>query len=220
MEVTARFPHPRPPAMAKRSQADVKYAIDLLWSHQIRRENAALHREVQRLQGELLTQADEVKELCADSDEAKVAAESALASVQRVQTEQDTLRGAVDTALREGEGAVEKATTLETSLQKARMSQDQVIAVFGKDLAQLRADLAHLRKQHQSDVRQMTSMTTDLRPIIETKCDSAELAGLKHRVDEIEAAVLQGQLLRSVSRIEDSISDQARGVRVQGRCDC
>lgn len=69
-------------AMVKRSRADVQYGIDLLWTHQIRRENAFLHWQVQQLQDNIDKYTKEQGELRQIAEGAKVEAVKASAAVK------------------------------------------------------------------------------------------------------------------------------------------
>ena len=197
--------------MAKRSRADLKYAIDLLWFHQIRRENAALLTEVKRLQGEIVSHVDEVTELRAVSEKAKTAAETATACVQKALADQTTLHAAVEDAHRQAQDAAERITSLENSLQDAQAMQTETITHFNRDTDKLKADLAQCRDQHKLELSQVWTSIQHISTDLDNKHGMCGLADVQHRVDHIEDFLQQGQNVQSVSRIEDSVGERYRG---------
>lgn len=204
--------------MAKRSKADLKHAIDLLWSHQIRRENAALHKEVKRLQDEVTSHIDEVTELRAVSEKAKTAAETATACVQTALADQTTLHTAVEDAHRQAQDATENITSLEDSLQDAHAKQTETITHFNQDIDKLKADLARYQDQHKLELSQVWASIQHISTDFDNKCGMSGLADVQHRVNHIEDFLQQGQNVQSVSRIEDSVGEQHRGGYANGEC--
>ena len=194
--------------MAKRSKADVKHAIDLLWSHQIRRENAVLHKEVKRLQQQVISQTDDVKELHASCEKAKVAAETAIACVEKALVDQTNLQTTVDAANRQAQEAIDNADRLEANWEDARACQTQTITHFNQDIDRLKADLSRLQEQCSSERGQTATSLRHLSAKLEDKPDRSEITRFEDRIDQFEALLHQGQNLHSVSRIEDSIGEQ------------
>jgi hypothetical protein len=194
--------------MAKRSKADVNRAIDLLWSHQIRRENAALHGEVKRLQQQALSQADEAREWHTVSGKAQEAAAAATACLERVLTDQKTLQTAVEIANRQAQNATEQISILQISLQDARASETQLITHYNKDMSKLRAELSRFQDQSKLDINQMGTALHHIMTKLDEKQSEVDLRRLHDRVSQLEASLLERPNLDSLSRIENSIEEQ------------
>ena len=190
--------------MAKRTKADVKHAIDLLWFHQIRRENAALHKEVKNLQ----QQAEELRTI---SEKATVRAETAIACLEEALADQTTLQTAVDNTYRRAQDAVDKIASLEESVQDARANQTKTITHFNQDIDKLRADLARFQELHKLEISQAATSIQHISTKLNSEYEQSELANLEHRISHIEDFLQQGQYPRSISRIEDSVDDQRCG---------
>ena len=204
--------------MAKRSKADVKHAIDLLWSHQIRRENAALHKEVKRLQQQVDLQIDEARELRTVSEKATAVAQTAIACVEKALADQTNLQTTVEDAHRQAQGANDKIAGLEHSLQDGRARQTEIITHFNQDIDKLKADLARFQDQHKLDFNQAETSIQQTSMALENKWESSELADLQARIDHIEDFLQQGINVQSVSRIEDSVDEQQCGGYANSEC--
>ena len=203
--------------MAKRSKADVKHGIDLLWSHQIRRENAALHKEVKVLQQQLFSQADEVKKLRVVCEKATATADTAIACIEKALADQTALQAAVDTANRQTQNTAEHVSNLQACLQEVSANQTQVITHFNKDIGQLRADFATFSEHHGDDLKETkASLEQALSKLTENPIELA-IEELQQKVKQLEHSLVARHSHDSVSRVEESIEEPGEDIDPRGK---
>ena len=193
----------------KRSKDDVRHAVDLLWIHQVRRENKTLHTEVKSLQEAFRAQHEEQKSLEDVARKAEAAAIEATASVRTVLTTQASLRSEAETAKQERLEAKQQHEVIEAKLADQEDSTNQLLDKF----AQLQEECLRSQRGCATHHSEVDSTIDELASKLATKADRQAVSELHQRLEEIVAASRR----RSVSRIEDSVEDAACGATNKSR---
>lgn len=219
--------------MAKRSRVDVKQAIDLLWSHQIRRENAALHKEVQSLREGHSNSIGEIEKLRVISEKALTAQENANILMEQLGLEQTRIQSKLESLSEERKAIRAEVQSLESVILQQQKDHGQAMTEAQKEMAALRSDVIyHRTKTNQSiektgtDTLSTNKEVNQLRHDTDLRLDQVSTI-INQILIKIEGSSHQGQatshqgLVRfadnclrdqvqasSVSRVEESIDPQ------------
>jgi hypothetical protein len=197
--------------MAKRSRADVKYAIDLLWTHQIRRENLQLHKEVQHLQqsiDEYLRKHEAIKEIAQNAENSATDASMAIRlASSRIQDLHARLEQTQSLA-----GATSQQTSdiskLVDSLQEDWRS---TAANLNCRVDQNQANLQHAQSQHDHAVSLFGTRLAKVHELLESKVDDESIESLHLRIQALEQQPLQHWSgSAALSHVSESIEPHGR----------
>jgi hypothetical protein len=179
--------------MSPRSKLNAKKGIDLLWSHQIRRENASLHKEVARLQEICQSSTREAKDLRAISEKALTAQENANQLIEQLGVEQSRLLGVLGVFNEERKVLRGEVGRLRDELRVQREGCEVALGSVKTEAAGLRKELGQLRES--------TAKTLE-KAAIESAAVKKELVQLRQSTGEalqkaaVESAVLRSDLVR------------------------
>ena len=192
--------------MAKRTRADVKHAIDLLWTHQIRRENASLHKQIQQIQNNISHDTRAQEELRAVAQNAQRTAAEALSAIEPVwsdlialqarctQTEA-MLKGTSDQFgdLMQRINACEQTWLSNTSDINDRINRNEIA-------------LREVHDEYEEHVAAVQVRYDEISSKLQSKLGQDSLEGLHLSINAIERQLAElVQCQDSLSRVEDSI---------------
>lgn len=190
----------------RRSKADTAHAIDLLWIHQVRRENAFLHKQLQQLQQTSEKRNEDRQALCntvekADSKALKISnsVDSALTSLATVQDTVDSNSNAIVTLkdrLDQLKGRLEALQGVQQNyqrdsnerLQQAIDNGQQGQQITDDNVSKLQATVAKMEKEFGPDkttagidavVARLESLETQLRCFSKTFDGAAPEAAIE-----------------------------------------
>lgn len=133
---------------AKRSKEDVKYAVDLLWFHQIHRENAVLHDELKKLK-EDVTQTHNAMNTSQDSvTKTKLAAEEALASIKDVVSDHEKLKIELGSAKKTEDDVARQFESLNKRLDGFEAEHKAEMAFLNNDNVKLQQEVMRLKESN------------------------------------------------------------------------
>ncbi|RMD41865.1 hypothetical protein DV735_g3263, partial [Chaetothyriales sp. CBS 134920] len=145
--------------MSKRSKAEVNHAINLLWTHQIRRENAFLYKEIERLKEDskaVSTQLDQLSDSASTARKAAEQSSRAVAEAEKVQLDlATTLNDAVDKL----EQIADQSAFVKTELDNVNRAAEQTDTKLTVAVEQL--DAKH-QSAHAQLRQRLTSIDNDL----------------------------------------------------------
>ncbi|KIX02614.1 uncharacterized protein Z518_08556 [Rhinocladiella mackenziei CBS 650.93] len=189
-----------PSALPSSKKATVSYAIDLLRAHQIRRENAFLHEELQTWRKEIVAMRDEIKDL------------SAAVHVSRTIFEKDpsTFEQKHDTGLRKRSHGLEslrkawdnmrdEISTIRIGCDRTRHNEELMRAKLDDKLEAVRI---HFQNAADALLNQQGDIIADVKGLqhtIDSKAEASLVESLLNRVNEV-----YGPSPDSVSRIQDT----------------
>ncbi|KPI41142.1 uncharacterized protein AB675_8043 [Cyphellophora attinorum] len=176
--------------MLERSRANLPQGIDLLWSHQIRRENTLLHKQVQQLQARI----DEIQDLqsCLSSTVESLQVDSAACSsrTESVQAQVDIAEAkltrysdlATSTSLRVDQVSADLASTSKSDGEKIQKLSERVDDVHAY-LCGLEEDGEKRTNKLAQDLQQLSANIDghQQQPVIDALL--ARMSSLEARID-------------------------------------
>jgi hypothetical protein len=175
--------------MSPRSKLNAKQGIDLLWSHQVRRENAALHKEVARLREICQSSTREAKELRAISEKALTAQENANQLIEQLGVEQSRLLGVLGVFNEERKVLRGEMWRLRDEFKLQKQGYEVALAKVKSEAAAVRDELGHLRQTTAEALEKAAS---------ESPAVKNELVQLRQSTKEaLENAAVESASLRS-----------------------
>ena len=195
--------------MSKRSKADVKYAADLLWTHQVRRENAFLHKEVERLREEVKSTSDEIGTIKETLAIARPSSDlrAAIAKIENVQHDLATTLGAVAERTRE---VSKQAAALAPKINDVMRHCEQSTGKLVTTVQQFETKLQTVNEQHQLGLAAVNTRCVRLENELKTKVSTEVVDSLLQRIDNLEKRMNEPkQRSPSPGIVIDSIEEQA-----------
>jgi hypothetical protein len=175
--------------MSPRSKLNAKQGIDLLWSHQIRRENASLHKEVSRLREICQSSTREAKELRAISEKALTAQENANQLIEQLGLEQNRLLRVLGGFSEERKGLSGEVVKIRDELKVQKQVHEAALGEMKSEAASARNEVGDLRKS--------TAKTLE-KAALESAAARNELMQFRQSTgDALEKAAVESTALRN-----------------------
>ncbi|ETN42918.1 uncharacterized protein HMPREF1541_02076 [Cyphellophora europaea CBS 101466] len=192
--------------MAKRSRADVKHAIDLLWTHQLRRENAFLHKQVKQLQDSIdqcrinqVDLRDSIRSVQASADETSSA-------MERVASTVVTLQADIEKTPAVSNKTHEQLAKLSDRVNISEANQQLAIKNLQERIAQADSDVQQFANEYRGDVATTKARLDEMTIVMDAKVGQASLEDVHIRVQNLENHFAQHNVEpHSVSIVQDSI---------------
>jgi chromosome segregation ATPase len=190
--------------MSPRSKVDVSHAIDLLWFHQIRRENTALHIQVKQLQQQIDCydrQSQEQRNIC---HEARSLADRASENVKNILAAQDEVRNKIENIEQQSKEASDLIASLKKRSHESLDDQNQAITKLTHSHEKMMSDLVQLQTSHNQRINKIEVSMQGFLDQLGNKVDRSEIECLLDRVSLIENAQHE-RGLDSVTHVADSV---------------
>jgi chromosome segregation ATPase len=203
--------------MSKRSRTDVKYAIDLLWTHQVRRENTFLHEEIQRLQEQVTSAPTDLKAVQQTASAAQKSAETTSSVLDHFRQNLQELQQGHDEAAKRIEDITEQVGLLESRIDIVKKHQEQSTASLTSANQHLTSQIQISVEQHNRRLSSLDTTIAGLKHGLEGVVKSSELRALEDRVGQLKEQIqsLVG-CQPSPGRVIDSLEERIhRGVAGQ-----
>jgi hypothetical protein len=193
--------------MSSDRKAKVGWAIDLLRTHQLRRENAFLHGELQSCLGEITAMRDEIKDIKAATEMCRVTSTQALCLSEQHKADLEGQRHDVEGLRRDLDQVQTEVSGLKSACDQSHEAEQAQVAILRANLLAGRLDC-----QNRADVSQMQHQTNSssieaLRRELEGKADQKTLDVLLDRMNRLRSpdpAAAPDSAMESVSRIQDT----------------
>lgn len=188
----------------------ISYAIDLLRAHQLRRENAFLHEEVQACRKEIVAMHEELKQMrstvhdChAVSARASSLSDEYQIKIDKQAVELDLLRDSYQTA------KVELAD-LKIACDKNHNSAQVELELFKKEGDLVRLNYRRIEDTQKSQYDDLKASVAELQVLVNEKHDLLLVESLRKRVEELTLPdAVPGFVAGSASRVPDSFERKA-----------
>ncbi|RMZ85174.1 hypothetical protein DV738_g93, partial [Chaetothyriales sp. CBS 135597] len=172
--------------MSKRSKAEVNHAINLLWTHQIRRENAFLYKEIERLKEDSKAVSTQIDQLSDSASTAQKAAEQSSHAVVKAEKVQLDLATTLNEAVNKLEQIADQSALVKTELDNVGRAGEQTGTKLTAAVQQLDAKY----QAAQAQLRQrLTSIDDDLartKDQLSGKANAGDVHALECRVDAMQ----------------------------------
>ena len=179
--------------MSNRSKADIKYAVDLLWTHQVRRENAILHKEIQHLREEVHSASNDVDAVRETSIAAQKSAEHSSSTVGKTEKVQYDLATTVNDAARRIEEVAHQSSLIEPKIVDIKRQGDWSIADLTSTVQQLDARVKASDEQQRRCLSPLTDEIANLRQKFATKAEASAVQALESKIVELQAERQRGK---------------------------
>ncbi|KAI1618763.1 hypothetical protein EDD36DRAFT_460402 [Exophiala viscosa] len=192
----------------------VSYAVDLLRAHQLRRENAFLHKEVHACRNEIVAIHEELKEMrstvekchtmsaatCTHSDELRVRAEEHARELFDIKAAFQATKGDVE--------------DLKIAYDRIYKNVQAEVPLVKKSIDLAREDCERVGDEHTKQFDDVKASVAALQVLVDEKADMALLETLESRVNQLTLpGIVPHIAVRSPSRVPDSF-ERAKGVQV------
>lgn len=192
--------------MAKRSRADVQYAIDLLWTHQIRRENFALHRQIQQLKTSIAEQKQEQGELRNVAQCADTRALEAHSTIKSISAELVSTRANLEHTATQAEATSKQLPSLSTRVDGFEKTWQSNINDTTLRIERNKTNLRRLQNKQNEIETSVKARFEEVATVLESRLVEECLESLHLRIQVLENHFAQhGPGLDTVSRVGDSI---------------
>jgi len=197
------------PEMLADRKTTVSYAIDLLRAHQLRRENAFLHEEVQACRKEIVAMHGDLKEMkstvqecyavstraCSLSEEYKVRLGEQARDI-------DLLKEAYQSGTLSARAEVE---VFRIEYEKNQKNAQAELALIRKEFQLVQLDCKRRGDEHNKQFEDVEASVAALQVLVDEKPDMALLEALRTRVNELTLPEpVPGLGSRSACRVPDS----------------
>ena len=188
--------------MARRSRADLPHAIDLLWSHQIRRENAFLHKHVQHLQCRLDEYQTSHTDLLSKFDTLRTIVTESTTTIDSVKHRITATEGGIDRVgehTKTNSASIDKlADQINARLNEHTSASERLI----KRIDDAASNFDRLQKNNSEKVTEVTERLDQLSTAVAANDQQQTLNALLARV----AALEDDRPVRSVGADESNIA--------------
>ncbi|RMZ92725.1 hypothetical protein DV736_g16, partial [Chaetothyriales sp. CBS 134916] len=156
--------------MSKRSKAEVNHAVNLLWTHQMRRENAFLQKEIERLREDTKAVSTQLKQVSDRASTAHKAAKQSSSAIVKAEKVQLDLATTLSETVNKVEQIADQSALLKADLDNVKLAGEQ---------SSTKATLAiqQVHHKHQEATKERLSKKTD----------TAQVHSLENRVDALQA---------------------------------
>jgi len=188
--------------MLSNQKATVSYAIDLLKAHQMRRENAFLHEELQRYREEIDVLSSDVKNLKTEVSfslqDHTVQLREQSQKLHNLQQSKDALQSEV--------------SALRFACDQNRDNEQNLSVLLQKELAACGLAGQKVADTRQEEEEMITTLISALKHTVEGKADAPSVEGLKNRTNQLCHQPRQCLPTSSISRIPDSCENQPQSL--------
>jgi chromosome segregation ATPase len=200
-------------------EATVGYAIDLLRAHQLRRENAILHGEIQTCRKQLTSMQNELRELSVIVQECRTDSAKAhsLRDLQAARFKEQTLE--IDRLRYDCEKVKAEVSNIQAANEQALEHAKAEIQLLQRQVQQERAVCQKTTDTHQHHLDETNVRVERLEVAIENKAEKRVIEPLVGRLNHLAvSAIHPGPRLDSVSLVRDSLEGRLT-LRIKRICE-
>ena len=184
----------------------VGYAIDLLRAHQLRRENAFLHGEMETCRKQLTSMQDELRELSVIVQECRTDSTKAhsLRDLQAARFVEQTLE--IERLRHDCEKVKAEVVNIQVANEQAFENAKAETRSLQEHVRQERVDCQRTTGTHQHHLDEINARVKRLEVVIENKAEKTVVEPLVGRLNHLAVSALPpGPRLDSVSLVRDSL---------------
>ncbi|KAK5283779.1 hypothetical protein LTR20_008546 [Exophiala xenobiotica] len=197
-------------------EATVGYAIDLLRAHQLRRENAFLHGEIQTCRKQLTSMQNELRQLSVIVQECRTDSAKAhsLRDLQAARFKEQTLE--IDRLRYDYEKEKAEVSNGQAANEQALEHAKAEIKLLQRQVQQERVVCQRTTDTHQHHLDETNARVERLEVAIGAKAEKTVIEPLVGRLNHLAvSAILSGPRLDSVSLVRDSFEEENVAVQVE-----
>ncbi|KAK5028919.1 hypothetical protein LTS07_006300 [Exophiala sideris] len=192
----------------------VNYAVDLLRAHQLRRENAFLHEEVQACRKEIVAMHEELRDMRSTVQDCHAVSAEACSLSERYKVRADEHARELDLLKEVYQSTKVEIEALKTADNWSDNDAQAQLALLKKEVRRARLDCQSIEKAHNKQYGDLEASVAALQVLVDEKADMALIESLRNRVDGLPLLTANpGHAARSASRLPDSFQ-RANGVQI------
>ncbi|KIV84688.1 hypothetical protein PV11_00456 [Exophiala sideris] len=192
----------------------VNYAVDLLRAHQLRRENAFLHEEVQACRKEIVAMHEELRDMRSTVQDCHAVSTQACSLSERYKVRAEEHARELDLLKEAYQSTKVEIEALKTADNRSNNDAQAQLALLKKEVRCARLDCQSIEKAYNKQYGDLEASVAALQVLVDEKADMALIELLRKRVDELPLLTANsGHAAQSASRVPDSFQ-RANGVQI------